>query len=158
PRDYFLTELDHLIELLHGYAFAVELRNRGWLIGDQQAETIAYFKKRRVTFVSVDGPKSEHFMVMPAVDVVTNPRLAYLRAHGRNEHGYITGRTVAERFDYDYSPKELREIAGRAAEMAEIAGTTHIIFNNNKSSYAPKAAARFRRIVEPAATPEPVST
>jgi hypothetical protein len=46
--------------------------------------------------------------------------------------------------------KEWREIACRAAEMAEVAGTTHIIFDNNKPEYAPRAAARFRRIVEAA--------
>jgi uncharacterized protein YecE (DUF72 family) len=148
PRSHTLEELDNLIGLTRGYRLAVELRHREWLIGEKEAETIAYFKKRRVTLVSVDGPRSEHFMVLPAVDVVTNPRLAYLRAHGRNARGYISGCTVGVRFDYDYPAKELREIADRAADLAEVAGTTHIIFNNNKSSYAPKAAQRFRRMVE----------
>jgi len=30
---------------------------------------------------------------MPAIDVVTNPSVAYLRLHGRNEHGYISGKS-----------------------------------------------------------------
>ncbi|HEX4590703.1 MAG TPA: DUF72 domain-containing protein, partial [Gemmataceae bacterium] len=152
PRDYFLSELDRLVGLLKGYLLAVELRNRHWLDDERRTETIDYFKKHRVTLVGVDSPPSEHFMVMPSVDVVTNPKLAYLRAHGRNVHGYISGRTVPDRFDYDYSTKELKEIAGRAEQLAEVAGTTHIIFNNNKSDYAPRAALRFRKIVEPART------
>lgn len=78
---------------------------------------------------------------------------AYLRAHGRNTKGYISGRSVAERFDYDYSDRELKEIADRAKGLSELAIDTHIIFNNNKGNYAPKAAERFQRIVavQPAA-------
>jgi uncharacterized protein YecE (DUF72 family) len=147
-RHHSLKELDHVVELTRGYRLAVELRNRDWFSEERLDETLAYFRQRRVTMVSVDALRSEHFTVVPAVDTVTNPRLAYLRAHGRNARGYITGRNVAERFDYDYSIKELHEIADRAAEMAEVAGTTHIIFNNNKSDYAPRAAARFRRMVD----------
>jgi hypothetical protein len=33
---------------------------------------------------------------MPSLDAVTDPRLAYLRAHGRNAEGYIKGRSVPE--------------------------------------------------------------
>ena len=47
---------------------------------------------------------------MPAVDAVTNPKLAYIRMHGRNTEGYLTGKSVAERFDWDYTEDELKEI------------------------------------------------
>lgn len=116
-------------------------------MGEQLEKTLAFFKKSRIAFVTVDAPPSEHFMVMPNLDAVTTPKLAYLRAHGRNVRGYIRGRSVAERFDYDYATDELREIADRAEEMAEIASEVHVIYNNNKSSYAPMAAKRFRDIV-----------
>jgi uncharacterized protein YecE (DUF72 family) len=148
PRKHSLTELDHLLELLDGHKVAVELRNRNW-VEEQRDETIAFFRSRRVAMVVVDGPPGDHFMIMPSFDVVTTRRLAYLRAHGRNTRGYISGRTVADRFDYDYSNKELEEIAERARGLSDIAIDTHIIFNNNKSNYAPKAAERFRRIVTP---------
>ncbi len=148
PRENQLTDLDHLITLLSGHSLAVELRNRDWLVGAQKKETVAFFKDRKVTLVTVDAPRSTHFMVMPSIDVVTDPELAYLRAHGRNEQGYVRGRTVAERFDYDYSNKELKEIAKRAEDLADLAVETHVIFNNNKSSYAPKAAERLRRLVK----------
>jgi uncharacterized protein YecE (DUF72 family) len=147
PRFHSLGELDHLLELLRDYRVAVELRNRGWVDESHEPETIAYFKSRRTSLVAVDGPPGDHFMIMPAVEIVTDRRLAYLRAHGRNTKGYVSGRSVAERFDYDYSEAELKQIADRARAFADIAQDTHIIYNNNKSDYAPRAAERFQRIV-----------
>jgi uncharacterized protein YecE (DUF72 family) len=147
PREHSLHELDHLLDLLKGHEVGVELRNRGWFAGEHESETIDYFRKRRVALAAVDAPRNSHFMIMPDFNTVTDPHLAYLRAHGRNARGYISGRTVAERFNYDYSNQELGEIAKRAAKLARLASETHVIFNNNKSSYAPSAAIRFRQIV-----------
>jgi uncharacterized protein YecE (DUF72 family) len=147
PKRHSLAELDHLLDLLAARRVAVELRNRNWVSDDHRAETLDYFRRRRVTWVTVDAPPGEHFMIMPAVDAVTDRRLAYLRAHGRNTEGYVSGRSVAERFDYDYPDAELEEIADRAEQLSRIAIDTHILFNNNKSSYAPDAAARLQRIV-----------
>jgi uncharacterized protein YecE (DUF72 family) len=101
-----------------------------------------------VTLVSVDAPKDEHFTVMPCDDVVTNPKLGYMRLHGRNAAGYIRGRTVAERFDYKYSEKELQGLAERAAALTAKATKVHMIYNNNSSNYAPIAATRTRKILE----------
>jgi uncharacterized protein YecE (DUF72 family) len=151
PREYDLDELDHLIGLLHGYRLAVELRHREWFT-ERVDEVTAYFKKKHVTLVAVDAPKRDQFMIVPPVDVVTDKRLGYLRAHGRNAHGFVAGRSVAERFDYDYSPKEVREIADRAEDWAEVVRDTHVIFNNNKADYAPRAALKLKRIVEAQAT------
>lgn len=134
PKGHWLTELDHLFELLDGHKVAVELRIRNWVEGDQMSRTTAFFRSRRIAMVVVDGPPGDHFMIMPAFDVVTTRRLAYLRAHGRNSRGYVSGRSVAERFDYDYSVAELEQIAERAHSLSEIAIDTHIVFNNNKSN------------------------
>jgi len=125
----------------------VELRHREWVERDRLEDTVAFFTKRKVALVAVDAPVSPHFMVMPDLDAVTTARLAYLRAHGRNARGYESGRSVAERFDYRYSAAELREIATRATKLAGRAAEAHVIFNNNKSNYAPESARRFREIV-----------
>lgn len=147
PRTHRLQELDELLDMLQGNEVAVELRNRDWVVGPRRKETVDFFRKRRVALVGVDAPRDSHFTIMPDFDVVTDSHLAYLRAHGRNAKGYVTGRSVAARFDYDYSDKELKEIANRAEKLATVASETHVIYNNNKGSYAPKAAERFRRIV-----------
>ena len=79
------------------------------------------------------------------VDEVTNLNLAYLRLHGRNAKAYITGKTVAARFDYDYSEKEIEEVAERSRKLAKEARELHVIFNNNNLDYAPRAALRLRK-------------
>ena len=147
PRHNQLNELDPLAELLQGYKLAIELRNRGWVVEDQFEETKNYFRKRKLTFVMVDGPDDPHFMVLPSLDFVSNSQLAYLRAHGRNVRGYIRGRTVADRFDYDYPQEELEQIAQRAVNATSQAREVHVIYNNNKSDFAPRAALAFQQIL-----------
>ncbi|HEV2075937.1 MAG TPA: DUF72 domain-containing protein, partial [Thermoleophilaceae bacterium] len=81
------------------------------------------------------------------VDAVTRDDLAYLRAHGRDAHAYMTGRTVAERFGWRYTEEELREIADRAGRLAEEADEVRVMFNNNRADDAPSAARRFRSLL-----------
>ena len=146
PRKHDLDELDPLIEMLRDYDLAIEFRNRNWAVGDQLESTIEFLQKQRAIFVNVDAPASDHFMVMPSeLDEVTNSKVAYLRLHGRNAKAYITGKTVAARFDYDYSDNEITEIAQRSRKLAKEAHQLHVIFNNNNLDYAPRAALRLRK-------------
>ena len=71
--------------------------------------------------------------------------LAYLRLHGRNAKAYITGKTVAARFDYDYNEVEIAEVAERSRKLAREARDVHVIFNNNNLDYAPRAGLRLRK-------------
>jgi uncharacterized protein YecE (DUF72 family) len=149
PRKHQLTELDPLIEALSGYNLAIEFRNRNWAMGDQLESTVAFVRAHRAIFVNVDAPASDHFTVMPSdVDEVTNPKAAYLRLHGRNAKAYITGKTVAARFDYNYNDKEIAEVAERSRKLAREAREVHAIFNNNNLDYAPRAALRLRKALD----------
>jgi uncharacterized protein YecE (DUF72 family) len=106
---------------------------------------LEFLRTHVATLVSVDTPTAEHFTIMPAaLDEITNPPLAYLRLHGRDARAYITGRTVATRFNYDYSDEEIEEVAERSRRLAEKASEVHIVFNNNAQDYAPHAALRLR--------------
>ncbi len=147
PRHNKLPELNSLIELLEGKRVAVELRNGGWATSEMFAETRRFFVQRRIAFVMVDAPDDPHFTILPGVDLVTSPKLAYLRAHGRNVKGYIRGRSVPERFDYVYSKNELEQIAERASKASAQAREVHVIYNNNKADYAPRAASQFQEII-----------
>jgi uncharacterized protein YecE (DUF72 family) len=147
PRRHKLEELDALAEILGEHGLAIELRNRNWVLDDQREATLDWFADRQVSYVGVDAPPADNFQIMPSIDAVTNPRVAYLRAHGRNTRGYLSGRSVAERFGWQYTDGELGEIAERARTLAESAGQVHVAFNNNRGDDAPTAAQRFRALL-----------
>lgn len=146
PRKHKLSELEPLVDMLRDYKLAIEFRNRNWVVGDQLQSTTDFMQSRHAILVNVDAPESDHFMVMPSdVDEVTNPDVAYLRLHGRNAKGYISGKTVAARFDYDYTEDEIAEVAQRSRKLGREASELHVIFNNNNLDYAPRAALRLRK-------------
>jgi uncharacterized protein YecE (DUF72 family) len=147
PRGHDLDELAPLVERLAPHPVAIEPRRRSWVRGERAERTLGWMEDHGAVWVSVDAPRGDKPTIMPPLDAVTRPSLAYLRAHGRNLEGYVHGRSVAERFGYRYSDAELEEIAGRAQELAERAGEVRIAFNNNRGSDAPVAAERFREIV-----------
>ena len=157
PRANRLDELAPLVERLRPYPVAIELRHRGWVRDERAQETFAALSEMGAVWVGVDAPPGDHVPIMPPVDAVTDERLAYLRAHGRNTEGYLRGKTVAERFGWEYADDELEEIAGRARSLAEQAQEVHVMFNNNRSADAPNAARRFRELVgqDPGPPPEP---
>jgi uncharacterized protein YecE (DUF72 family) len=146
PRKHELSELEPLIEMLSDYKLAIEFRNRNWVLCDQLQRTIAFVQAHRAVFVNVDAPASDHFTIMRSdVDEVTDVNVAYLRLHGRNAKAYVTGKTVAARFDYNYNDKEITEVAERSKKLAMEARELHVIFNNNNLDYAPRAALRLRK-------------
>lgn len=147
PHEHELGELAPLLERLAPATVAVELRHRSWLKPERIERTLGWYEEHGAAFVAVDAPAGEQVTILPAIDAVTHPRLAYLRAHGRNLEGYTQGRSVAERFAYRYADSELEEIAARARAMAEIAQDVRVFFNNNRGSDAPVAAERFRELL-----------
>jgi uncharacterized protein YecE (DUF72 family) len=155
PRDCRLDELDPILDGFTPHPVAVEFRYRAWMKEKRRKDVFSYLSDHDAVYVSVDAPLADHVPIMPPIDAVTNNRLAYMRCHGRNERGYMSGRTVAERFDYDYSDDELEEIADRARTLADDADEVHVLFNNNARELAPKAARRMRQLLGQDPGPEP---
>jgi uncharacterized protein YecE (DUF72 family) len=156
PREH---RLDELVPLIEGFAprpVAVEFRHRGWVREERAEETFAFLSDHDAAFVAVDAPPGDHVPIMPPVDAVTRDDLAYLRAHGRNTDGYLSGRSVAERFGWVYTDEELEQIAGRARAMAEHAEIVNVAFNNNRGRDAPDSARRFKELIgqDPGPPPE----
>jgi uncharacterized protein YecE (DUF72 family) len=160
PKKHELAELEPLLVRLKDCSVAVEFRNRNWTTPVELASIVKFLRAHHATLVSVDAPRDAHFTVMPSeVDEVTNPRVAYLRLHGRDATAYKTGKTVAARFNYDYSDSEIKEVADRASKLAATAKEVHVVFNNNALDYAPRAALRMRKALKqivrtPPETPE----
>ena len=147
PSRHELDELAGLVEALGGRALAIEFRHRGWVEGERLEQTLDWLTEHGAAFVAVDAPKQVEVPIMPDIDAVTSPELAYLRLHGRNAEGYLKGKSVAERFGWDYSQEELEEVAGRVRGMAEEAGFVHVMFNNNRGADAPTSARAFRTLM-----------
>ncbi len=144
------NELDELLPVIEGLAptpVAVEFRRRSWASPKRLESVLDWLSSHDAALVCVDSPPGDHVPIFPPMDAVTNPRLAYMRCHGRNTEGYLRGRSVAERFDYEYSRQELEEIAGRAKALADEAESVHVMFNNNARDLAPKAAREFRSLL-----------
>jgi uncharacterized protein YecE (DUF72 family) len=145
PRRNQLSEIAPIIQAF-STPVAVEFRNHDWLLDEQLEDSLGFLSQAGAIFVNLDAPVGPHFTMMPKVSAITNPAVAYLRAHGRNAEGYLKGRSVAERFDYEYDTAELEEIRSRVLELEKQAGRVHVVFNNNRSNYAPKAAEQLKRI------------
>jgi len=136
-------EIARIIERIHPVRTAVEFRHRSWAGDDERAATAALLRDLDASWVCVDTPDRDVASIMPRIVEVTSPGLAYLRMHGRNATGWTTGRTVAERFDHDYSDAELAEWIDPVIEMARRAQEVAVVMNNNARDYALQAAERF---------------
>jgi uncharacterized protein YecE (DUF72 family) len=147
PRRHELDELAGLVERLAPHPVAIELRHRAWVSADRLEKTLGWLEDHRAAYVCVDAPQGRAPTMMPPLDAVTHPEVAYLRAHGRNAEGYVRGRTVAERFGWEYSDDELRELKGRVEGLAEQVPNVRMMFNNNRGADAPNAAARMRELL-----------
>lgn len=147
PRRHELDELAPLVARAAPRPVAIELRHRAWLEPGRRERTLDFYERCGAVFVCVDGPQGAAPTLVANLDAVTHPRIAYLRAHGRNARGWMTGRSVAERFDHDYSDDELVELRERAEGLADEAAEVRIMFNNNRADYAPRAAERMRELL-----------
>jgi len=147
PQKHSLDELEAIVARLAPHPVAIELRHRSWVSESRLEQTLGWYEDHGVVWVGVDAPKGTSVTIMPPVDAVTRPELAYLRAHGRNAKGYVSGRSVAERFAYRYEDGELGEIGERVRELASEAASTRLQFNNNRGSDAPVAAQRMRDLL-----------
>lgn len=126
--------LANLLDGLQGLPVAVEFRHASWAVDPVFAE----LERRAVSLVTVDAPPLPG--LFPQLDVVTNPRLLYVRFHGRNSSGWRSG-NMQKKFDYDYSAGELRQWCDRVLRpMAARAERGIIFFNNHVRAQAPRNA------------------
>jgi uncharacterized protein YecE (DUF72 family) len=158
PHRHRLDELDGVAEKFSPLApVAVELRDRAWIAGDALASTLAYFRSRPFAWVALDLPHLDAAPLLPPIDEVTHPTLAYVRLHGRNPD-YLRVKKAEERHAYAYSAAELDEIAARIRALATKARDVHVSANNHYADFAPKTALALRHLLGqpvPATFPAP---
>jgi uncharacterized protein YecE (DUF72 family) len=134
--------LSTLIDELEGLPLAVEFRHDSWATDRVFVE----LERRHVTLVATDEPALPG--LFPALDVVTNPDLFYVRFHGRNARGWRSGR-MEQQFDYDYSDAELSEwVEKRITPMTGRARRGVMFFNNHVRAQAPRNAEALWRLLQ----------
>jgi uncharacterized protein YecE (DUF72 family) len=110
----------------------VEFRNRTWMTPDNQKETLEFLSSRQLPYVCVDMPQGYPNSIPPVVAATSD--LAVVRMHGHSDKW--ESKSIAERFGYRYSDRELDEWAAKVRGLAAEAAETHVVFNNCYRDYA----------------------
>jgi uncharacterized protein YecE (DUF72 family) len=127
-----VAHVTHCVERMAGQRVSIEFRHASWLdTADHRESTLALLRELGAVHTVVDGPQGFANSV-PMLAEATHPDYALVRLHGRNVDTYnIKGASsAAERFDYDYSDAELRELAAEIVRIAYKVRNTHVVFNN----------------------------
>jgi uncharacterized protein YecE (DUF72 family) len=120
----------------------VEFRNAEWANDKVYAE----LERRRVSLVTADAPDLPG--MFPALDIVTNPALVYVRFHGRTALGWRLNK-MATRFDYDYSDGEMSTwIEEKLRGLINRAKTGVLFFSNHVRGQASRNALRLTELLQ----------
>jgi uncharacterized protein YecE (DUF72 family) len=146
--DEALGYLASIPRALPNLVIAVEFRNRSWF-GPRTDETLKFLTEHGLAYVSIDGPRTRG--AVPSLPALTAPT-AVFRLHGRSFKGWlqqVQGKapTVAEKYDYLYSPKELEEIAAAAGALKGKAERVHVAMNNNNRDYPARNGIQLKEML-----------
>jgi uncharacterized protein YecE (DUF72 family) len=138
--------LESLQARLPGDSIAIEFRHLSWVAeGRQRRESLEFLRSNRLCYVSVDEPQLPG--TLPPLLETTAPEV-YIRFHGRNREAWHARRlTVAERYKYLYSERELAEWAERIRGLGGIS-RAHVIFNNCYRNFGVMNATTMRAMLE----------
>ena len=146
PERHRLQELEELIGKIRPHQLAIELRHTAWVSGRAKRTTLEFFRDQGVTWVAVDMPQLDDSRLMPPIDEVTQPGLAYLRLHGRNRK-YLQAKSAMERHVYAYGEAELQDIVKRVRRLSARANDVRVVANNHAKDFAPKTALALKSLL-----------
>ena len=131
-RESNLDYLATLPERLPDTAIAVEFRHPSWTESEsRRTDTLRFLRNHGLAYVSVDTPAKSK--LAPFLATTTDD--AYIRFHGRNDENWFKrNASVAERFKYLYSERELAEWASRLQQLSGVR-RAFVIFNNCYSNF-----------------------
>lgn len=120
------------VDRMAGRQLTVEFRNKVWFEGANATRTLEMQRELGVAHTVVDAPQDLPNSI-PAIWDITNTRLALVRLHGRNRGTWnIKGaKSASDRFNYDYTEAELKELVPRLRKLAERVDLLQVVFNNN---------------------------
>jgi uncharacterized protein YecE (DUF72 family) len=130
---------------LPGDSIAVEFRHPSWLAEEgPRRQTLDFLHSNGLCYVSVDEPALAN--TIPSFLETTGPE-AYIRFHGRNRENWnARNLTVAERYKYLYSERELADWADRIRQLGGVS-RAHVIFNNCYRNFGIMNATTMRAML-----------
>jgi len=138
--------LQHLRERLPEARIAIEFRHPSWTAeAANRAATLKFLRACGFIHVAIDAPAAPS---LPPVVLAVTADDAYIRFHGRNrENWFKRNITVAERYQYLYSERELAEWADRLKQLRGVR-RAFAIFNNCYSNFGIMNAATMKEMLE----------
>lgn len=136
---------------LPGYRIATEFRQHTWFDDAHRDATLAFERQHGFAHVIVDAPQGFANSVPPIWEA-SSPDLAIVRLHGRNAATWnVKGGSVAsDRFNYDYSDRELEDLVAPIRRVADATALVQVIFNNNYEDQGQRNAATLQRLLRDA--------
>ena len=121
-----------LLDTLHDYPVAVELRHRSW--SDAGATTTDLLARFQAAWVQIDEPK---FRLSIRQNLVPNiERFSYMRLHGRNAAQWWSPDAAEDRYNYLYSRDELKPFAAAAIVGRSEERKAYLYLNNHFAAKA----------------------
>ncbi|OZI39799.1 hypothetical protein CEK29_16665 [Bordetella genomosp. 5] len=125
---------------------SVEFRHRSWFDGAAACrDTLAFERELGVVHTVVDAPQGFDNTV-PDIWEASHDALALVRLHGRNSAAWNNrAGASSSRFQYEYSPEEIADLARRIAELSRRTRQTHVVLNTNYQDQGMTNAANLNR-------------
>jgi uncharacterized protein YecE (DUF72 family) len=136
-------EARQLLQWLHdafsGFSnLVIEVRHRSWM----SDEAVAFFRHLGVSVANLDYPTAADSF--DARHVLAGNH-GYFRLHGRNRKAWFARDSAAhEPYDYDYSDREIAELAAQGQLLVKEVKQLTIVANNHYRGKAVSTAARLQ--------------
>ncbi len=134
--------LEGLLAAFSSYTVAVELRHKSW--SDAAADTLTILDRFGAAWVQIDEPK---FRLSIQQNLLPTGATYYLRLHGRNTAQWWRHTQAEDRYNYHYSPEELREFSTTISASRELVKKAYLYTNNHFSSQSVANAATIKHQV-----------
>lgn len=135
-RDYLFK----LIAKFKQYPLVLEIRHASW----NDSDLLARLAEQGVGFCNIDQPRLG--ASLRSTEHVTSP-VGYVRLHGRNYKEWFQADNRNDRYNYLYSPDELKGWAEKIRHVEEKAEKTFAITNNHYKGQAAVNALELKSIL-----------
>ena len=132
--DYLLAFKEKLKDI----PLVVEFRNYYW----HSERSLTFLKENHIGYCIVDEPKLKGLMPYNPSETTD---LGYFRFHGRNTNWFNA--SLAERYDYLYTPEELKSFLPGIKNISSITRKTIVMFNNCHTGKSVKNAIEMLNLI-----------